>query len=118
MGAEQPTGDQTKPTKQTTTSTQVDYAPTAYDGSPYVEVNNNIPDFPKSDFTTTSFETYGKLDSLGRCTTAYANIGQDLMPTEKRGDISQINPPACTRCATTAWRGRACTTGATSSATS
>ena len=91
-GVEQPTGDQTKPTKQTTTSTQVDYSPTAYDGSPYVEVNNNIPDFPESDFTTTSFETYGKLDSLGRCTTAYANIGQDLMPTEKRGDISQVKP--------------------------
>ena len=33
-GAEQPTGDQTKPTKQNTTSTQVDYSPTAYDGSP------------------------------------------------------------------------------------
>ena len=72
--------------------TQVDYAPTAYDGSPYVEVNNNIPDFPASDYTTTSFERYGKLDKLGRCTTAYANIGRDLMPTEKRGDISQIKP--------------------------
>ena len=79
-------------TKQNTTSTQVDYAPTAYDGSPYVEVNNNIPDFPASDYTTTSFERYGKLDKLGRCTTAYANIGRDLMPTEKRGDISQIKP--------------------------
>ena len=79
-------------TKQNTTSTQVDYAPTAYDGSPYVEVNNNVPDFPASDYTTTSFERYGKLDKLGRCTTAYANIGRDLMPTEKRGDISQIKP--------------------------
>ena len=48
-------------TKQNTTSTQVDYAPTAYDGSPYVEVNNNIPNFPASDYTTTSFERYGKL---------------------------------------------------------
>ena len=40
----------------------------------------------------TSFEQYGDLDSLGRCTTAYACIGQDLMPTEKRGDISSVKP--------------------------
>ncbi len=45
-----------------------------------------------SDMQATSFEQYGDLDSLGRCTTAYACIGQDLMPTEKRGDISSVKP--------------------------
>ncbi len=41
---------------------------------------------------TKSFENYGDLDSLGRCTVAFACIGQDIMPTEKRGDISSIKP--------------------------
>ena len=39
-----------------------------------------------------SFEQYGELDSLGRCTTAYANVGKDLMPTEKRGSIGSVKP--------------------------
>lgn len=64
----------------------------AYSGSPYVEVNNNVPYFADADLTTTSYETYGELDSLGRCTAAVACIGQDLMPTEKRGDIGSVKP--------------------------
>lgn len=64
----------------------------AYDGAPYVEINGNMPEFEESDFTTTSFETYGELDYLGRCGAVYANIGLDLMPTEKRGDISSVKP--------------------------
>lgn len=64
----------------------------AYTDTPYVELNGNEPDFDQADFTTESFETYGELDSLGRCTAAYANIGRDLMPTEKRGDISSVHP--------------------------
>ena len=42
--------------------------------------------------TTTSFESYAKLDSLGRCGVAYSCVGIETMPTEKRGDISQIKP--------------------------
>lgn len=63
-----------------------------YSGNAYVTLNDNVPDFPESDFTSESFETYSDLDSLGRCGTAYANIGQDLMPTEKRGAIGQVKP--------------------------
>lgn len=63
-----------------------------YSGDPYVVLNNNLPDFTEEDKTTASFEIYGELDSLGRCTTAYANVGYDLMPTEKRGNISSIKP--------------------------
>lgn len=63
-----------------------------YTGSPYIIVNDNIPFFTDDDMTTTSFENYGELDSLGRCTAAYANVGQDLMPTEKRGSISSVKP--------------------------
>lgn len=63
-----------------------------YTGSPYIIVNDNTPFFTDDDMTTTSFENYGELDSLGRCTAAYANVGQDLMPTEKRGSISSVKP--------------------------
>lgn len=64
----------------------------AYTGEPYVEINDNVPDFPEDDFTTDSFESYSDLDNLGRCGVAYAKIGQDLMPTEKRGSIGQVKP--------------------------
>ncbi|MCM1096952.1 MAG: DNA/RNA non-specific endonuclease [Ruminococcus flavefaciens] len=64
----------------------------AYSGVPYVAVNDNVPYFTDSDFTTASFETYSSLDSLGRCGTAYACVGQDIMPTEKRGEIGSIKP--------------------------
>lgn len=63
-----------------------------YSGEAYVVINDNIPDFSNADYTTESFETYGELDYLGRCTTAYACIGTDLMPTEKRGNIGSIKP--------------------------
>ena len=64
----------------------------AYSGEPYVVVNDNQPDFPEEDYTTDSFESYSPLDELGRCGTAYANIGIDLMPTEERGSIGQVKP--------------------------
>ncbi|MCD8301220.1 MAG: DNA/RNA non-specific endonuclease [Clostridiales bacterium] len=63
-----------------------------YDSSPYVVVNDNIPFFTEDDLTTEPFETYSKLDSLGRCGVAYANICQEIMPTEKRGDIGSVKP--------------------------
>ena len=63
-----------------------------YPGEPFVALYNNVPDFDDKDKTTKSFETYSDLDSLGRCGVAYANIGKDLMPTQKRGDLSSVNP--------------------------
>ena len=64
----------------------------AYDGRAYVAVNNNEPFFTDSDMTTTAFENYSDLDSLGRCGVAYANICRDIMPTEERGKIGMIKP--------------------------
>lgn len=66
----------------------------AYSGSPYVELNGNIPFFNEDDFTTETFEYYSDLDSLGRCGVAYANVCQDIMPEkgEKRGEIGQVRP--------------------------
>lgn len=64
----------------------------AYFGTPYTEVNGNQPYFTEEELTTQSFETYSELDSLGRCGVAYANVGQDLMPTEPRGEIGAVKP--------------------------
>lgn len=64
----------------------------AYSGSAYVAVNGNVPYFTTEDLTTSSFESYSPLDSLGRCSMAYACVGQDIMPTEERGSIGQVKP--------------------------
>ena len=63
-----------------------------YDGVPYVEINNNEPEFTKAELTTESYEEYSELDALGRCGEAEACIGVDLMPDEERGDISEVKP--------------------------
>ena len=64
----------------------------AFGGYPYAEVNGNIPFFTEDQYTTASYEYYSPLDSLGRCGTAVACIGRDLMPTEDRGSISSVKP--------------------------
>lgn len=87
-----------EPSESITTAPQVE-TPTidlssipAFSGDPYVVINDNVPEFTDADLTTTSFETYSNLDSLGRCGVVYANIGVDLMPTEERGSIGQVKP--------------------------
>ncbi len=62
-----------------------------FTGYNYIELNGNIPEFEDVD-TSKSFEKYSELDSLGRTGSAFANIGVDLMPTEKRGSIGMIKP--------------------------
>lgn len=64
----------------------------AYTDEPYVVLQENVPDFDSSDFTTQAFETYAPLDDLDRCGVAYANICTELMPTEERGSIGQVKP--------------------------
>ena len=63
-----------------------------YSGSPYTIIDDNEPEFSDEDFVYESFEYYADLDWLGRCQEAVANIGQDLMPTEPRGDIGSVKP--------------------------
>ena len=64
-----------------------------FDGStPYVTVNGNKPYFTEAHYTERSYESYGELDNLGRCTTVCANIGTDIMPTEKRENIGSVKP--------------------------
>lgn len=63
-----------------------------YSGTPYAAIGDNVPDFLPEDMTQQSFECYSKLDGLGRCGTAYANVGEDIMPKEERGNIGQVKP--------------------------
>ena len=64
----------------------------AYSGTISVSVNNGVPEFAANEITTASYEQYGSLDSLGRCTTAIACVGIDIMPTEERGSIGTVKP--------------------------
>ena len=64
---------------------------------PYVYIDNNIPDF--SDVTATMdlsepFEIYSKLDDVGRCGVAIANVCKATMPAsgEKDTKSSKIDP--------------------------
>lgn len=64
----------------------------SYTDSPYTVLNDNVPDFSDTDLSGEAFEVYSELDALGRCGTAYANVGEDTMPTEERGSIGHIQP--------------------------
>lgn len=63
-----------------------------FSGSAYIELNGNMPYFSLDDYPKESFEEYGELDYLNRCTACVANIGPDLMPTEERGYIGSVKP--------------------------
>lgn len=61
-----------------------------YSGKPYVVINDNEPFFSKEELTTVAYERYSSLDKSGRCGTAIASCGKELMPTTERGDISDV----------------------------
>ena len=69
-----------------------------YTGKMSVKINGNVPYFTEEEMKEARdlvyFERYGDLDSLGRCTAAYACLGRETMPKsgESRGDISDIHP--------------------------
>ena len=63
-----------------------------YSGEPFLPVNENVPEFTDDERTAESYEYYSDLDWLGRCGETIANVGQDLMPKEKRGSIGSVKP--------------------------
>ncbi len=63
-----------------------------YTGKDYISVNSGIPYFSDEELVAKSYEKYGDLDSLGRCTAAVAVLGKETMPTVERGDISSVIP--------------------------
>ncbi|WP_029319816.1 DNA/RNA non-specific endonuclease [Butyrivibrio sp. AE3004] len=64
----------------------------AYSGRDNFVLNDNVPVFTSLEITGKSYEKYGELDDLGRCTPAMASIGKDLMPAEERGSIAEVKP--------------------------
>ncbi len=63
-----------------------------WSGYAFCYVNGNCPDFEPDEIWTRTRESIDPLDELGRCGTANSCIGTDGMPTEPRGDISEIRP--------------------------
>lgn len=64
-----------------------------YDGNPYVYVNGGEPVFTAEERAAEAgTEHYGDLDDLGRCTSAFAVVGIETMPTEERGSIGSVKP--------------------------
>lgn len=65
----------------------------AYDGSPYVTVNGNVPTIGEDDLPAAS-ESYAPLDHLGRCGAAIAVVSPSTMPAEgeERGSIGMVKP--------------------------
>lgn len=63
-----------------------------YSGEPYISVCGGDPDFSENEITSVSYEYYSELDALERCGVCIASVGQDIMPTEKRGSIGQVKP--------------------------
>ena len=64
----------------------------AYSGEAFAVLNGNMPLFTEDELTAESYEFYEDLDAFNRCTYTMACIGQDLMPTEDRGNIGQVKP--------------------------
>lgn len=62
-----------------------------YEKSPFVVVNDNQPSFDINK-KAEAFESYSKLDSLGRCGTAFACVCKETMPKDKRESISSVKP--------------------------
>ncbi len=63
-----------------------------YNGTDYIIINNNNPDFTDEDYKLKSFESYSELDYLKRCGVAFANVSKETMPNEERGNIGMIKP--------------------------
>ena len=60
---------------------------------PEFVLNGNKPEFTEEEKENKdAFKNYSELDELGRCGVAYANICNEIMPTEERGVIGQVKP--------------------------
>lgn len=72
---------------------QAKLANLTYSGQNVITVNNNDPEFSKSDLSTSqgAWQRYGNLDNQNRVTAANALLNQSLMPTSKREPL-HVNP--------------------------
>lgn len=63
-----------------------------YNGTPYVKINNNIPEFNSSEIQREPMNSLSSLDELGRCGVATACLGPETITNEERGSIGHIRP--------------------------
>lgn len=77
--------------KEKATPISLDTIP-EFSNQPFVKINDGIPFFTETEYTTESYEHYSELDRLGRCGVVMACVGQDLMPIEDRGTIGPVKP--------------------------
>ena len=78
-----------------------------YSGSIWADVNEDVPFFDEKQMEAArrmagalslqngqgySYQAYGELDALGRCTGACALVGPETLPQEARGNIGMIKP--------------------------
>lgn len=73
------------------TSYNIDNIPD-YNGKSHIDINDGKPFFNEQDYLVDIFEEYSDLDIYGRAIKAYAKIGKELMPTEKRKSITGVKP--------------------------
>ena len=62
-----------------------------YVKEPYTKIANGLSNFTEKEKSILELETYSS-DNMGRCTTAFALITKDTMPTEERGAIGMVKP--------------------------
>lgn len=87
---EQPSGEAAQEDPSSASAFDASQIP-GYTGSPYTEVDGNIPSLQANDAKGVD-EHYAPLDSFGRCGAAIAVVSPATMPTEERGDIGMVKP--------------------------
>ena len=72
-----------------------------YKEDPYIEVNGNHPFFEEkikesitldAEVGEQGLQYYSALDQLGRCGMAYEIVSKEILPTEERGQIGDLQP--------------------------
>ena len=63
-----------------------------YSGEPAVDINGGRPAFADEELTTSFFQEFSELDSLGRCGAAEACLDREHMPEGERGEIEEVKP--------------------------
>lgn len=91
-----PSETETKTASETEATSGEDLAVLEYTGSPYCEINGNVPAFSEVDeelLKTKGYEYYSALDGIGRCGYCEACVGPETQPEgEERGEIWTVHP--------------------------
>ena len=78
--------------KETVENTTTEPAIPAYNGTACIAMNDNMPDFSIRDLQPKAFLRFSKLDNLKRTGAGMACLGKDLLPTETRTQMGDVQP--------------------------